>query len=686
MSFESSELRAELLGIFFEESAEGVDILERGLLSLADGDHDENLINDIFRAAHSIKGGAATFQLEVITRLTHAMETLLDQVRSGERSTSSELVEALLEGVDCLRAEVSALRNEGETDPARTETVQERLDGMANTGNAAAPHLAASPAATKNEPDCERLWQISFTPHPQLLQSGNDVVRMFRELAEMGELSSSANTRKLPSLSEIDPLQCYLSWELKLQTTVGAEEIAEVFAWVEDECNLEITALDARAFKLHASETEIAASPAPSQPEASVSTKNSESSASVRVSVDKIDALMNMVGELVITQAMLRQVGENFNIERLGQLEDGLAQLARNTAELQESAMRIRSMPIRVVFNRFPRLVHDISRKLGKKVELTITGESTELDKTVLEKLSDPLVHLVRNALDHGIETAEDRVAGGKPESGHLTLKAYHLSGSVVVEIIDDGRGLDRKKILQKAQVLGLPCSDDMTDEQVYGFLFQPGFSTADKVSELSGRGVGMDVVHRNITDLGGSVRMESESGCGTRVSIRLPLTLAIMDGQLLRVGNQTLIVPLVAIVESLQVAWSKTHNLVGQGPIYRLRNEEIAILDPARAMGIVRQQAGDTENALIMVVEAGERRAGILVDELLGQQQVVVKSLEENYGTVDGIAGATILGDGTVALIVDVVGLMALARKRLPTRNRSEKTSESVHLFPAGA
>ena len=392
--------------------------------------------------------------------------------------------------------------------------------------------------------------------------------------------------------------------------------------------------------------------------------KAAKESASIRVGIDKVDELINMVGELVITQSMLGQLGKEFTMDRLDDLVTGLSQLEHNTRELQESVMKIRMLPISFAFSRFPRLVRDIGQQLDKKVELILLGEQTELDKTVMEKIGDPLTHLVRNSLDHGLEPPEERLAAGKPEIGLLTLNAYHQGGNIVIEVKDDGRGLNSEKILKKAKEKGLVGADEiLSEERINDLVFRAGFSTADAVSDLSGRGVGMDVVRRNIQSLNGSVEVESDPGKGSVFTIRLPLTLAILDGQLIRIGSETYIFPLVSIVESIQVSEDNVNYVAGQCEVYRLRAENIPILKLYELFD-TEVESKVLDKSLMVVVESGGAKVGIIVDELLDQQQVVIKSLETNYERVEGVSGATILGNGTVALIADVNGIIKMASR----------------------
>ncbi|MDE2303974.1 MAG: chemotaxis protein CheA, partial [Gammaproteobacteria bacterium] len=405
-----------------------------------------------------------------------------------------------------------------------------------------------------------------------------------------------------------------------------------------------------------------AAAGAPSRSECASAPRSSAESASIRVGTEKVDALINLVGELVITQSMLSRFTEHCEMQDLESLRRGLMHLARNTRELQESVLKIRMLPISFTFGRFPRLVHELSRKLGKKVELRMSGDQTELDKTVLEKIADPLVHLVRNSLDHGLETPAQRLAAGKGEVGVIELDAFHEGGSIVVEVRDDGAGLDKSRILEKARSRGLVGADEaLSDEQIFQLIFMPGFSTADKISEVSGRGVGMDVVRRNINDIGGHVQISSTEGRGTTIRIRLPLTLAILEGQMLRVGGETYVISLLSIVETVQPRAGQIHTVTGRTELLRHRGDYLPIVRLHRLFGI-ETEGDELARGLLVVVEADGHRAALLVDELLAQQQVVIKSLDTNFRHVPGLAGATIYGDGRVALIIDVPGVLRLA------------------------
>ncbi|MCB1740080.1 MAG: chemotaxis protein CheA [Gammaproteobacteria bacterium] len=759
--------------VFFEECFEGLDAMESTLLDL-DGNSDPEIINTIFRAAHSIKGGAATFDFNDIASFTHVLETLLDQMRDGRRAVTREDVDLMLEAVDGLREMAVATRANDVINVDRVNDLKSRLERALENRPAAATEATSvveaklvqepapattetaetptppTPAADVPAPTASvgsveasvpvepvrtaasgatvSLWRIEFRPHAHLLRTGNDPHRLFRELAKLGELKVECDVRSLPKLGEMDPEACYLAWNLELRGTVEEVAIKEVFAWVEGDCELSISRLavepaaalrptatlstgpapapaasppaspppspapipgsgtappeansDAKSDAAHARHTPQAdtkpadtggsapassdtgtkpSTPAPTSTRAPSRAAAGESG-SIRVSIDKVDGLINLVGELVITQSMLSSFARDFDISQVDRLRDGLLELERNTRELQETAMQIRMLPISAAFNRFPRLVRDISQRLGKQVELHLTGEHTELDKTVLEKIGDPLVHLVRNSLDHGLETPDQRRANGKGPVGNLHLNAFHEGGNIVIQVVDDGAGLNVRKILEKARERGLVSDEEeLSDEQVQNLIFKPGFSTADTVSDLSGRGVGMDVVRRNINDLGGTVSVSSTPGRGSVFTIKLPLTLAILDGQLVRLGEETYVVPLSTIIESLQVSPKDVHLVAGKDELFNMRDSYIPFIRLDEAFSTAREPTR-LEDGLLVVVECDGRRIGLFVDELLGQQQVVIKSLEANFRVVPGLSGATILGDGTVALIIDVPGLV---------------------------
>nr|WP_028484228.1 chemotaxis protein CheA [Thioalkalivibrio sp. ALE17] len=678
---------AQFVDAFLEESFEGLERMETELLALDGGDPET--LNTIFRCAHSIKGGAGTFGFGAISEFTHGVETLLDRMRNGEQEAAPETVNLLLRAVDILRAQLHAARDGGEADAGEVAEVRTLIEahlddaapadsapgGTAN-GGSGGDAAADSDGGGGNGP---RGWRIQFRPYADLMRTGNDPLRMFEVLEELGRLTVHCETDRLPDSAEaFDPEDCYLAWTLELEGDASRDQVEEVFEWVEDECDLEIeplavpeTATDTVA-EQPVKPPDSPATETPAEPPAArAGNKRSAESSSMRVNTGKIDALIDMVGELVITQSMLTDISEQLEEDpsqieaQIERLRTGLAELERNTRELQESVMGIRMVPIAQVFNRFPRLVHDISGQLGKQIELTLKGEYTEIDKTVMEHLGDPLVHLVRNAVDHGIEMPDARAAAGKPKTGQVSLEAYHRGGNVVIEIRDDGKGMDADRILAKARDAGIVGPNQQLDRhEILQLIFEPGLSTADQVSDLSGRGVGMDVVKKNIRGLGGNVELESEPGKGSRLTIRLPLTLSIMDGQLLKIGDETFVIPLIAIVESLQTQPESVKQAFGKLPLYRLRDEYIPIVDLAALFGRA-EPSPLPERALLVVAEADDQRVALRVDDLLGQQQVVIKTLETNFRKVPGTAGATILGDGQVALILDVAGIARMASGR---------------------
>ena len=736
MSIDLSQFHA----VFFEESFEGLELMEAALLELDVDNPDSEQINAIFRAAHSIKGGSGTFGFVQVSEFTHILETLLDKVRDGGHAINADGIELFLQSVDCLRGLLEALQAEQEPDLQRANQLarvfQAVLDGATYADSSSQvntnppqdneinevlePGLPATPEAENLGTVRQQIgFTIDFKPDTDMLKGGNDPVRMLRELATLGEIKTTLDASELPPLESLVADNCYVSWHIELITSCKIDDVEEVFEWVEDECELSITPIMADAPNVGNNQSEDAQSnsnaqaadttgqrlvmpsgplpsldelqlPSPAVPKSFEAAHPIESpvqeaikipveakpakakpakveSSSIRVGIDKVDSLINLVGELVITQSMLGQMGsasDSINEENIGHLREGLVQLEQNTRELQDSVMRIRMLPISFTFNRLPRMVRDISLQLGKQVQLELSGENTELDKTVMEKISDPMVHLIRNALDHGIEMPEVRKAAGKPELGTIALNAFHQGGSIVIEMTDDGGGIDTERLLAKARGNGLIGESELlTQDQKLELLFAPGLSTSEQVSDLSGRGVGMDVVRRNIQELNGSVEVSTEIGKGSTFRIRLPLTLAILDGQLVTVADQTYIFPLVSISESLQIDGAKVNNLAGGSDVYSLREEYIPILRLDRLFGL-RQGEAVLDGSLLVVIESEGQKIGVVVDELLAQQQVVIKSLEDNYIRVLGVSGATILGDGNVAMIIDAVGLSSLAGK----------------------
>lgn len=689
--------------VFFEESFEGLDVMESHLLDL--DEQDNEALNAIFRAAHSIKGGAGMFGFTHIVDFTHVVETLLDEMRSNKRNVSEELVSLLLRANDSIKTLLELAKDDITDFPDTVQEVQQNLqqvlDGEpASSAAEVTTEETAAPTGTEVSGTSAAAagagWLIHFKPSSELLQTGNEPLHMFSALEDLGKLEVECHSEKVPTLDELCPTECYLSWTLKLHgQDIPKEEVEEVFAWVEDLCELEISILDEDQPGTPATASEAKTTQAPTfvaevtakeppEPEAkgtldrrqgdrrrqtdrrqSLDRRGGSESNSLRVSIEKIDTLINRVGELVITQSMLSQIThvEDLSQLNLERLQEGLAQLERNTREIQEDVMQIRMLPISFVFNRFPRLAHDLQAQLGKQIELVISGQETELDKTLMEKLSDPLVHLVRNSIDHGIEMPAQRLEAGKQKAGQVELNAYHQGGNIIIEIKDDGQGLNTEKILAKAIDMGVvSAGEQLEDHEIFNLIMQPGFSTAEKVTDLSGRGVGMDVVARNISELGGNIEIESSAGKGSCFRISLPLTLAILDGQQAQIDEQIYIIPLVSIIESLQVPMEQIRAIAGKDQLYSFRGDYIPLVNLRQAMG---HNGSNSESNLIVVVEASNQRYGLIVDELLGQQQFVIKSLEENYQRVEGVAGATILGSGKVGLIIDIAGVLKLHRRQ---------------------
>jgi len=657
--------------MFYEECTENLQAMESGLLELSEGGTDLEVVNTIFRSAHSIKGGSATFGFTSVAGFTHVMEGLLDEMREGKREAEARIVDILLESVDVLRAMLDAHQAGEEPDDERANILKKQLEDIRDGGVSSKETPAVLDVASEGASGLKG-WRITFAPHEDLLQTGNDPALMIRELKTLGALTVELDDERLPHLDALDAELAYLQWHMTLKanedgTVASQEDIEEIFEWVEDECDLTLEAIEEkRKAPDRRSEDRRQGDRRQGSRRSSEAgaKKTTQAAASIRVGTDRIDAMMDLVGELVITQSMLSQLGEDFDMSRIERLRDGLNELERNSRELQESMMRMRMQPVSFAFNRFPRMVHDVSQKLGKQIRLEMVGEDTEMDKTVMEKLNDPLVHLVRNSMDHGLEHPEERKEAGKDPEGYVRLRAFHQGGSIVVEISDDGRGLSREKILGKAVEKGLVNEKDAelwSDDQVFNLLFEAGFSTADKLSDLSGRGVGLDVVRRNIESLGGRVEVASSLGKGSSFSIRLPLTLAVLDGQLFRLCGQTYVLPLVSIIESLQMKKELISGVGTKAEVYRLRDQYIPIVRPSECLGLSVEHTA-LDGALLIVVEWDNRHVGLLVDELLAQQQVVIKSLETNYKKVQGISGATILGDGTVSLIIDLAGLFELS------------------------
>lgn len=714
---------SEFIGEFLAEANEGLERAEQSLLAFDPENPDTDLIHTIFRAVHSIKGAAKMFGFEELVEFTHRVETELDKWRSGELQADADAIALFLECVDAIREQLDAIAQKQAIDTSKGRWLMERLDAL--SGASSDHDGAASTVDTHAQPEKpHQVLHITFKPDEGLMRRGQDPLRLLDELAWLGDLKVQVNCDDLPALEDLDPERCYLSWEMELAGDMSEEQVKQAFAAFDHGGEVHIQSRSADQVQRPAASVEQSAAvasppqppqqrqepppvsqqpapnpPPPNRPAAAAqgaerapaqsqpanrpaAARGAESSTaeSIRVNVDKIDMLINLVGELVITQAMLDQMGESImtqsqqglDPELLERLREGLSELERNTRDLQDSIMRIRMLPISMVFSRLPRVVRDITAKSGKQVDLKIIGEHTEVDKTVLEHIADPLMHLLRNALDHGIEPPEKRIAAGKPEVGCITVQAAHRGGNIIIEVGDDGQGIDRGKVLRRARERGLVDQDCdvLSDEQMVQLIFSPGFSTAEKVTEVSGRGVGTDVVQRNIQMLGGTITVTTKEGQGTKFIMQVPLTLAIIEGQLVEIGAERYVIPLVSIMESVQMRPEYFKKLAGQSSLYLWRENYVPVIQLADVFPDERmkrhakaQQSGEQDHALLVILEANGEHLGLRVDGLLGQQQAVIKSLERNFMRLTGLSGATILSDGSVALILDVVGLMRLSR-----------------------
>ncbi|MBI3383512.1 MAG: chemotaxis protein CheW [Aquabacterium sp.] len=681
--------------VFFEEAGENLENMEQLLLELDIEAADDEEMNAIFRCAHSIKGGAATFGFSDVAELTHQMETLLDKLRRHELVPTPPMVDVLLQSGDALKAMLGRHQGSGgeEVDTSgllfniramvagEAPPAAEAPVAKAQAPAAQAPVAAAATAATTGK----RIVELRVGPLNDLSQADN-LVDLFKEITDLGTIEP------LPDDPSLDATRRF-----KVETASAESELLDLFTFhVAREQVAFLPYGDAATPAAPAAQAEASekgygffddapGAPAAAQPVAPVSAVEPQQpkpatavakpaapkaekpaaaleASTIRVSVEKVDQLINLVGELVITQAMLAQNSRGLDPVVYQQLVTGLTDLDRNTRDLQEAVMSIRMIPMSTVFSRFPRMLRDLANKLGKKVELVTQGEATELDKGLVEKITDPLTHLVRNSCDHGVEMPADRIANGKPEVGTITLAASHQGGSIVIEVRDDGRGLSREKLLRKAREKGIDAPDSLTDSEVWNLIFAPGFSTADVVTDVSGRGVGMDVVKKNITSLGGTVEIDSAEGYGMRVAVRLPLTLAIMDGMSVGVGEEVYILPLSSVVESFQVSQEMVKTIGGSGRVVEVRDEYMPVIELEKVFQVPRFD-WEHNSGIMVVVEAESGRVALLVDELLGQQQVVVKNLETNYRKVNDVSGATIMGDGRVALILDVGSLVRRSR-----------------------
>ncbi|WP_377294133.1 chemotaxis protein CheA [Rhizobium sp. SG2393] len=759
----------EIKEIFFQECEEQLAELESGLLKLNDGDRDPETVNAVFRAVHSIKGGAGAFGLDDLVAFAHVFETTLDCVRSNKLEPGPEVLKVMLKSADVLADLTNAARDGGSVDQARSKQLIRELEALAAgeipvaveapVAKPAAPEpvapAAAAPAAT-NEDGFQPIgfsfdefdtavdegevlmvtptFEVIFKPKSELFAKGNDATLLLRDLSKIGEMSIYCNSDELPTLEEMNPERAYLSWKIQVKTDKGEEGIRTVFEFAEWDCDLDVTditnvdqpadddmpmqpipfdlalleepedherpigvveeeehlagrgqddqhaavAAATTATKVVEMAGQAARQPAEQRAAPSAAANNAAAAQAaagtptIRVDLDRVDRLINLVGELVINQAMLSQSVVENDTNGTSSINMGLEELQQLTREIQDSVMAIRAQPVKPVFQRMSRIVREVADMVGKSIRLVTEGENTEVDKTVIDKLAEPLTHMIRNAVDHGIETPEKRVAAGKNPEGTVKLTAKHRSGRIVIELVDDGAGINREKVRQKAIDNDLIAADaNLSDEEIDNLIFMPGFSTADKISDISGRGVGMDVVKRSIQALGGRISISSRPGNGSTFTMSLPLTLAVLDGMVVTVAGQTLVVPLTAIVETLQPEAAAIHSFGSNQRLISIRNSFCPLVDVGRILNFRYQQANPVEGVALLVESEGGGQRALMVDAIQGQRQVVIKSLEANYTHVPGIAAATILGDGRVALILDVDAIVAASRGQ-PLRSDS--------------
>lgn len=708
---------AEIRLTFFQECEEQLAALEKGLLSMQEGDTDSETVNAVFRAVHSIKGGAGAFKLDALVSFAHVFETSLDRVRSGSLATDADVMKLFLRAADALSDLVAESRNGSLGDTAPYDAIEEEFNalmGGADADAGADDDLAGmdfSPLTTAFDVPEDgpqvlpvNVFHIRFRPLRDMYAKANDPVALFRELDRIGNLTCQCDLKNLPFLDTMDPEDSYLSWDLRLETLSEQAAVKEVFDFVDGDCDLFIEAeakpqvlaveqpgdLDIVAIMKKvreeapgitqgpAASAQAAGAAEASDPAAPKATIKTAVQPTIRVDLDRVDRLINLVGELVINQAMLTQRVLFSSHVRDREVTSSLEELERLTREIQESVMAIRAQPVRPLFQRMSRIVREVADATGKDVRLRTEGESTEVDKTVVELLADPLTHMIRNAVDHGLESPEQRIAAGKPPEGAVRLAAAHRSGRVIIEVSDDGAGINRPRVLQKAIANGLVAPDaQLNDLEIDNLLFLPGFSTAQSVSNISGRGVGMDVVKRSIQALGGRISIASSPGLGSTFTLSLPLTLAVLDGIVVTVDEQTYVIPLTAIVETVKHESSRIHHLGDYSFVLRVRDVLVPLIDVGAELGVRPPSSQVRQGVAILIETANGSRSALLVDNIQDQRQVVIKSLETNYKRVDGIAAATILGDGRVAMILDVDALVGLRHHdRIPAEIPFAKAS----------
>jgi two-component system chemotaxis sensor kinase CheA len=691
---------------FFDECGDLLQQIETCLTEIREGSSTDDTINAVFRAVHSIKGGAGIFGFETLVKFAHVFETVMDAIRSGRLAITPDNIDTLLAAGDVLADLVNMSRSaEGpaadygsECRAALEDIMRQNGDGDEVGGSDVAadfddidftPVMAGNEGAPA-EAGLSQGFSIVFRPLSDLLKKGNEPLHILRELRQFGELELAVETDRLPLISEMEFDQPYVGWTGTLRTSAARADVEAIFDFVSGDCELEIndlTSLPPNELVVEAAPAVTAATPAASQTDASPpaapakpATPGPQAKAedppgdarppaakaavtTTRVELEKIDRVVNMVGELVIAQAMLSQIVQELPEHVMGRLLQTLDEVIHHTRELKDSVMSIRAQPVGAVFQRMPRLVRELSTKTSKKVRLEMSGENTEVDRSIIERLADPLTHIIRNSMDHGIELPAARIAAGKSEEGTIRLAAEHRGGKIIIEVRDDGAGINPERVLKKARERGLVGPDaTLTDDEINNLVFLPGFSTAEVVSDISGRGVGMDVVRRNIQDIGGRISLKSERGRGMTLQLALPLTLAVMDGMVIRVGRETYVVPMSAMVECLRPPRGDVHDLVGTHGMLKLRGELLPIVNLGDLLDVASNLT-DASDGVVIITEAGDdMRFGLRVDELLGHQQVVIKSIEESYGSIPGIAAATILGNGRVAFILDTEKLYEMA------------------------
>ncbi|ANP46765.1 chemotaxis protein CheA [Candidatus Viadribacter manganicus] len=678
---------------YFQECDELLASLEEGLLALQTGDGDNDTINAVFRAVHSIKGGAGAFGFEDMVEFAHVFETSLDEMRSGRLDPDPHVLKVMLRASDVLADHVQAAKGEGVVDAVRAQAMSEELEALTAPPVAA---VNAAPVAAElekdewgfaplkvefdMEPEAPAPWMLTMRPTSAMYAKGHDAALFLRELARLGEIKATLDVSLLPDLLTLDAEAAYCGWTVELAAEIAEQAILDVFDFVGDDCAIKLRRAGSELelpFVPEAPPAPVVAVSAPvetiealpvaqeassaAKAEAKADNKSTApTSATIRVDLERVDRLIDLVGELVINQAMLAQRVMESEQPPSSTVTLGLDELEQLTRQIQDSVMAIRAQPVKSVFQRMPRLVREIAASTGKQVRLVMEGEGTEVDKTVIERLSDPITHMLRNAIDHGLETPAERIGAGKQGEGVVRLSALHRSGRIVIEVSDDGKGINRPRVREIAIKKGLISPEaNLSDDEIDNLIFLPGFSTASSVSNISGRGVGMDVVKRSIQALGGRIAITSQPGKGSKFSLSLPLTLAVLDGMVISASDQTLVAPLTAIIETLRPKPEDVRALGPTGAVLLVRGEHVPLIDVGVALGI-RTKPVDPANGVVLLVESeGISRAALVADEIQGQRQVVIKSLEANFQRVVGIAAATILGDGRVALILDIEAML---------------------------